>query len=41
MQLFYNSQITESDEQFTFNKIESKHIVRVLRKNVGDIYNQW
>jgi len=39
MQLFYNSQITESDEQFTFNKIESKHIVRVLRKNEGDILN--
>jgi len=37
MQLFYNSQITESDEQFTFNKIESKHIVRVLRKNEGDL----
>jgi len=37
MQLFYNSQITESDEKFTFNKIESKHIVRVLRKNEGDL----
>ena len=37
MQLFYNPQITESDQQFTFNKIESKHIVRVLRKNEGDL----
>jgi len=36
MQLFYNSQITESDEQFTFNKIESRHIIRVLRKKEGD-----
>ena len=37
MQLFYNSQISESDKQFTFNKIESKHMVRVLRKKEGDL----
>ena len=37
MQLFYNPNITESDIQFTFDKIESKHIVRVLRKKEGDI----
>ncbi len=36
MQLFYNSDITERTEQFSFPKEESKHIVKVLRKNVGD-----
>ncbi len=36
MQLFYNSGITERTEQFSFPKEESKHIVKVLRKNVGD-----
>ena len=37
MQLFYNPDITESTTQFSFPKEESKHIVKVLRKNVGDI----
>lgn len=36
MQLFFNANITEKDTQFTFDKTESKHIVRVLRKKVGD-----
>ncbi len=36
MQLFYNPDISESTAQFTFSKEESKHIVKVLRKNVGD-----
>ncbi|RLD29988.1 MAG: 16S rRNA (uracil(1498)-N(3))-methyltransferase [Bacteroidetes bacterium] len=36
MQLFYNPDITNSTKQFSFNKEESKHIVKVLRKNVGD-----
>ncbi|PKP13827.1 MAG: 16S rRNA (uracil(1498)-N(3))-methyltransferase [Bacteroidetes bacterium HGW-Bacteroidetes-3] len=36
MQLFYNSQLTTNTKQFTFDKIESKHIVRVLRKKEGD-----
>ncbi|NMH88074.1 16S rRNA (uracil(1498)-N(3))-methyltransferase [Flavivirga algicola] len=36
MQLFYNPDITESTVQFTFPKDESKHIVKVLRKNIGD-----
>lgn len=36
MQLFYNPDISESTTQFTFRKEESKHIVKVLRKNVGD-----
>jgi 16S rRNA (uracil1498-N3)-methyltransferase len=37
MQLFYNSEITESTIDFTFDKEESKHIVKVLRKKDGDI----
>ena len=36
MQLFYDSNITETKE-FSFDKEESKHIVRVLRKTDGDI----
>lgn len=36
MQLFYNPNILESTTQFTFDKEESKHIVKVLRKNIGD-----
>jgi 16S rRNA (uracil1498-N3)-methyltransferase len=37
MQLFYNSEITSKTSEITFDKIESKHIVRVLRKKEGDI----
>ena len=37
MQLFYNSEISKETTQITFDKIESKHIVRVLRKTEGDI----
>ena len=37
MQLFYNKDITSSDNQFTFDKTESRHIVKVLRKKDGDI----
>ncbi|TXD48737.1 16S rRNA (uracil(1498)-N(3))-methyltransferase [Polaribacter sp. IC073] len=37
MQLFYNSEISTETQQITFDKIESKHIVRVLRKKEGDI----
>jgi 16S rRNA (uracil1498-N3)-methyltransferase len=36
MQLFYNSEISKETTQITFDKIESKHIVRVLRKKEGD-----
>jgi 16S rRNA (uracil1498-N3)-methyltransferase len=36
MQLFYNSEISASTQQITFDKIESKHIIRVLRKKEGD-----
>ncbi|ALJ04158.1 16S rRNA methyltransferase [Pseudalgibacter alginicilyticus] len=36
MQLFYNSEISEASTQFTFDREESKHIVKVLRKKSGD-----
>lgn len=36
MQLFYNSDIKISDKNFFFDKEESKHIVKVLRKKEGD-----
>ena len=36
MQLFYNPDINDSSTQFTFDKIESRHIVKVLRKKEGD-----
>jgi 16S rRNA (uracil1498-N3)-methyltransferase len=32
MQLFYNPELTKETTQITFDKIESRHIVRVLRK---------
>ena len=37
MQLFYNPTLTETTEHFTFDREESKHIVKVLRKQEGDI----
>lgn len=36
MQLFYNNTISEKETTFTFDKEESKHIVKVLRKKDGD-----
>ena len=36
MQLFYNPEINENTTQFSFSKEESKHIVKVLRKQIGD-----
>ena len=36
MQLFFNPDINEKTTQFSFEKEESKHIVKVLRKNIGD-----
>ncbi len=36
MQLFFNAHIETSTQQFTFDKTESRHIVRVLRKQQGD-----
>lgn len=37
MQLFYSPDITEATEQFSFDKEESKHITKVLRKKPGDV----
>lgn len=37
MQLFYNPDIQPGDSSFTFDKDESRHIVKVLRKKEGDI----
>ena len=36
MQLFYNPDIDKNTQQITFDKVESRHIVKVLRKKVGD-----
>ena len=36
MQLFYNSEIKKGDSGFFFDKEESKHIIKVLRKKEGD-----
>lgn len=37
MQLFYNPTIDETTESFSFDKEESKHIIKVLRKKDSDI----
>lgn len=37
MQLFYNPTISETDSSFVFDKEESKHIIKVLRKKESDI----
>jgi 16S rRNA (uracil1498-N3)-methyltransferase len=37
MQLFYNPTINEQTESFFFDKEESKHIIKVLRKKDSDI----
>jgi 16S rRNA (uracil1498-N3)-methyltransferase len=37
MQLFYNPNITKTTETFSFDKEESKHIIKVLRKKDTDI----
>lgn len=36
MQLFYNPDISSQTKSFSFDKEESRHIIRVLRKTVGD-----
>jgi 16S rRNA (uracil1498-N3)-methyltransferase len=36
MQLFYNPAISQEQEGFSFDKEESRHIVKVLRKKEGD-----
>ena len=37
MQLFYNPDIDEATETFSFDKEESRHIIKVLRKKDSDI----
>ena len=37
MQLFFNSTISETQTSFVFDKEESKHIIKVLRKKESDI----
>lgn len=36
MQLFYNKDLSPQDKEIRFSKEESKHIVKVLRKSIGD-----
>lgn len=36
MQLFYSAAISENVDQYTFPREESKHIIKVLRKSIGD-----
>lgn len=36
MQLFYNNNISSSSTEIAFNKEESRHIIKVLRKSNGD-----
>lgn len=37
MQLFFNPSLNETSESFIFDREESKHIIKVLRKKEGDI----
>ncbi len=37
MQLFYHPELTQTSTQLVFDKVESRHIVRVLRKKEGDV----
>ena len=37
MQLFFNAHINDSYSFFTFDKDESRHIAKVLRKQTGDV----
>lgn len=37
MQLFYNPDINETTDSFSFDKEESRHIIKVLRKKDSDI----
>lgn len=36
MQLFYNKNLSPSDKEIQFSKEESRHIIKVLRKTIGD-----
>lgn len=37
MQLFYSQNLSPTDAQFSFSKEESRHIAKVLRKQIGDV----
>nr|WP_321222803.1 16S rRNA (uracil(1498)-N(3))-methyltransferase [uncultured Psychroserpens sp.] len=37
MQLFYNKDLAQLDSVIRFTKEESRHIIKVLRKSIGDI----
>lgn len=37
MQLFYSIELNKNSTEFTFDKVESKHIIKVLRKKEGDV----
>jgi 16S rRNA (uracil1498-N3)-methyltransferase len=39
MQLFYNALLNKNSKTLTFDKIESRHIIKVLRKKEGAILN--
>ncbi|WP_460218833.1 16S rRNA (uracil(1498)-N(3))-methyltransferase [Psychroserpens sp. MEBiC05023] len=39
MQLFYNADLKSTDTEIRFSKEESRHIVKVLRKSIGDTLN--
>lgn len=39
MQLFYNKDLAADSKEIRFDKIESRHIVKVLRKKNGDTLN--
>lgn len=39
MQLFFNPSIDSNTKEFIFDKSESNHIVKVLRKSQGDLLN--
>jgi 16S rRNA (uracil1498-N3)-methyltransferase len=36
MQLFFNSELSQDKNEIQFSKEESKHIIKVLRKTIGD-----
>ena len=35
MQLFYSQDLSPNDTQYSFSKEESRHIAKVLRKQIG------
>ena len=37
MQLFYNKDLSQNDTEIRFSKEESRHVIKVLRKSIGDI----